>query len=283
MLRAPITLTTDTLLTAIRWRHAEPHPVLADIPTWYDDAALRALDKQTREELDQHTLTSGNRLDPDFDDMLGAIIRPDRELYGWISTTIADQPRGYTVLAGVAYHEGFVIVCEHAANMVMLWSVSPVELLDSFIACLPPERPAEQPTITVPYADFLAATARTPREGFDGFRKPHHPHVRALQALFAQPRYGAGNLYAAARRRNGTRMRLPHPVNYIDTPTGRWLTGLTSRDGQRWATATPANSQVIAARLNKRMAALMAGERTRRQELRNLPTWHVAYHEHGTA
>ena len=249
MLPSPVTLSTDTLLTIIRWRHGEPHPIVPHTPTWYDDSTLRALDARARTELAHHGLAYGDRLHPDLNDVVGAILRPDHELYGWVNAVVADRPRHYGVLAGFAYQQGFLLV--HEADAVALASVELDDVLDSFLAQLPPVRPANRPGITVDYEEFLAASAPRQREGFVGFRRSVPPDIQALRALVAQPRFGAGNLYSAARRGSGARARIQRPVNYLDTPDGRWLLTLYTDHGRRWATARPATRDLIAGFLNQ--------------------------------
>jgi hypothetical protein len=242
MTRSPVTLSVDTLLTITRWRHGEPHPVVSYTPTWYDDTTLRVLDARARAELTHHGLMHGDRLDPDFNDVLGALMRPCHELYGWITAMAADRPRHYGVLAGFAYQQGFLLVHEHGTNAVLLTPVGLDQVLDSFLAQLPPARPANQSGITVDYEEFLAATRKRERSGR---RASVPPEVRALRALLAQPRPGAGNLYSAARGSSGARARILRPVNYLDTPDGRWLLTLYTEHGRRWVTARPATRALI--------------------------------------
>jgi ESX secretion-associated protein EspG len=248
-MRSPVRLSTETLLTLVRWRHGEPHSILSHTLTWYDDAALRALDIRARAELTQQGLVDGDQLDPDFDDVVGAFMRPDHELYGWINTTVVGQPRRYGVLAGFAHQQGFLLVHEYEANAVVLRAIDPDDLLESFLAQLPPVRPAGRPGITVDYEKYLAASAPRQREGFAGFRKAAPSDVHALRALVEQPRSGDGNLYAAVRRLSGARVRIRRPVNYIDTREGRWLLTLYTKKGRRWATARPATRHLIASKL----------------------------------
>lgn len=161
----------------------------------------------------------------------------------------AGQPRHYGVLAGLAHQQGFLLIHEHEADAVVLLSIDPDDLLDSFLAQLPPVRPADRLGVTVDYDKLLAASTPMRCEGFAGFRKPAAPNVRALQALVGQPRSGAGSLYAAFRRRSGTRVRIKRPVNYIDTRDGRWLLTQHTNNGRRWVTARPATRHLIASKL----------------------------------
>lgn len=249
MMRDPVRLSVDTLVALVRWRGGELHPVIAYTPVWYDDTDLRARDLRARAELVHQGLAHGDRIDPDFDDVVGAFMRPDHELFGWINATVAGQARRYGVLAGFAYHQGFLLVHEYGTDAMVLLPIDPDELVDRFLAQLPPVLPAGRPGITVDYKKYLAAS--TPkREGFADFRKSAPPDVQALQALVGQPRFGDGNLYAATRHISGTRVRIQRPVNYIDTPEGRWLLMLYANKGRRWVTARPATRRLIASKLN---------------------------------
>jgi hypothetical protein len=237
-----VRLGTDTLLTLVRWRRGEPHPVLAYTPSWYDDTASRARDARSRAELARLELMHNGRLVPEFDDVVGAFVRPDHELYGWVDTVVAGRPRRFSVLAGSAHQQGFLLVQNHETDTVTLASLNPDDLLDAFLAQLPPVPPANHPGITVTHDEFLATRP--------GGRPPSAPpNVRALQALVDQPRSGAGSLYAAVRRGIGTRVRTPGPVTYIDTREGRWLLTHHTSDGHRWTRVRPATPHLIASQL----------------------------------
>jgi hypothetical protein len=235
-------LGTDTVLTLVRWRHGEPHPVLAYTPTWYDDVAARARDARAREELARLGLVHDGRLVPEFDDVVGAFVRPDHEVYGWVDTVVAGRPRRFSLLAGSAYQQGFLLVQDHETDTVTLAPLDPDDLLDAFLAQLPPVRPANRPGVTVTQDEFLATRP--------GGRPPSAlPNVRALQALVDQPRSGAGSLYAAARRGIGTRVRTPRPVTYIDTHEGRWLFTHHTSGGRGWTSVRPATPHLMASEL----------------------------------
>jgi hypothetical protein len=119
-MRLSVRLSTGTLLTLVRWRRGEPHPIVSYTPAWYDDMALRAMDTRARAELAQLGLVHGGRLDPELDDVVGAFMRPNHELYGWVNATVAGQPRHYGVLAGYAHEQGFLLTHEYEANTVVL-------------------------------------------------------------------------------------------------------------------------------------------------------------------
>ena len=248
MLTENLTLNLTTLHTLIRWRQAEPHPVLAATPTWYDEDTRRALDRHALDELDRNRRLRRGRPDADLDDTVGAIVRPDREHYGWITTTVDGRPFRYGVLAAAAYREAVLVIRNQETDTVVLATVPPSGLTGAFLAQLPALAPAAGQSISVPYQDFLTAN-EPPGEGFTGFGT-QSPGVRAINAVLNQPRTGGGSLYTAGRAGGlGTRRRGRQPINYLDTTTGRWLTQLDTTAGGMVATLHPAGTDLIATRL----------------------------------
>lgn len=243
MRTGPVTLSLDTVLTMVRWRNAEPHPVLCSTPTWHPEEALHELDEQARAELAELGLFSHGRLTPEVDDAIGVLVRPDQELYGWVDATLEGRPRRYGVLAASAYREAIVVVRNLDTDVAVLTTVRPADLTQAFLSQLPPAPPARGEPVSMPYEAFLATTGNS--DEFVGFRTRRDPRAEALQKLLTQPRTGAGNLYTATRTTTGTRRRAKHPINYIDTPTGRWLTTLSTHGDQLTATAAPATPERI--------------------------------------
>lgn len=249
MLTENLTLNLTTLHTLIRWRQAEPHPILATTPTWYDEDATRALDRHALGELEENRRLHRGRPDADLDDTIGALIRPDREHYGWITTTVDGQPFRYGVLAIAAYQEAVVVVRNYETDATVLATVRPSELTRTFLAQLPALAPASGQPVSTPYQDFLAATEPA-GDGFAGFGTRQSPDVRAINAVLGQPRTGGGSLYAAGRAGSlGTRRRGKQPVNYLDTTTGRWLAQLDMTADGMVATLRPAGIDLIATQL----------------------------------
>jgi hypothetical protein len=255
MLSENLTLNLTTLHALIRWRQAEPHPILATTPTWYDQDTMRALDQHALDELEQNRRLRRGWPDADLDDTIGALIRPDREHYGWITTTVDDQPFRYGVLAIAAHQEAVLVVRNYETDTTVLATIRPSELTSKFLAQLPVLAPGSGQPVSTPYQDFLAASEPA-GDGFAGFGTRQSPEVRAINAVLSQPRTGGGSLYTAGRASSlGTRRRCKQPVNYLDTATGRWLTQLdTSADGMV-ATLRPAGIDLIATQLARTEAA----------------------------
>lgn len=260
MLTENLTLNLTTVHTLIRWRQAEPHPVLATTPTWRDEDTIRALDRHALAELEQHSVLRGGRPDDDLNDTIDALVRPDREFYGWITTAVDGGPFRYGVLAIAAYQEAVVVVRNLDTDTAVLSTTRPSELFGRFLDQLPPVGPAAGQPVSVPYQEFLAATEQA-EETFAGFGTLRSPEARELDAVLDQPRTGGGTLYAAGRVGGlGTRRRSPRPVNYLDTVAGRWLTRLDTTVEGTVATIRPARRDLIAAELTEAERHLGRGE-----------------------
>ncbi|HEX6353313.1 ESX secretion-associated protein EspG [Actinophytocola sp.] len=249
MLTDNLTLNLTTVHTLIRWRQAEPHPILATAPTWYDEDTKRALDRHALNELEENRRLRRGRPDSDLDDTIGALVRPDREHYGWITTTVEGRPYRYGVLAVAAYQEAVLVIRNYETDSAVLATIRPRELTSTFLAQLPALGAAAGQPVSTPYQDFLAATEPT-EDGFAGFGTRLSQEVREINAVLSQPRTGGGSLYVAGRAGHlGTRRRGKQPINYLDTTSGRWLTQLDSTARGMVATLRPASTDLIATQL----------------------------------
>src|SRR4051812_32960309 len=104
--------------------------VLAETPTWYSDEAQRAEDERANDELKQQGLTSPRGLHPGLVATIEAVARPTLEYYGWIDGGFEGKALTYTLLAGAAGNEGFVLAKHGEYEGVVLASVRPDEVLD---------------------------------------------------------------------------------------------------------------------------------------------------------
>jgi hypothetical protein len=76
--------------------------------------------------------------------------------------------------------------------------------------------------------------------------------ARDLFTVLELPRSGGGELYAAARARSGERRRCPHPLVYMDTEQGRWMSQLSGdQPNDRWMVAAPASRAMLISRLHE--------------------------------
>jgi hypothetical protein len=78
-----------------------------------------------------------------------------------------------------------------------------------------------------------------------------------LRRILKLRRLGGGSLYVAARGRNGNRLRVERPVNYLDTSEGRYLTEEVPGSGEPLIACTPATHEFLAERLRNAQGALV--------------------------
>ncbi|SFP84638.1 EspG family protein [Amycolatopsis arida] len=255
MLDKQVTLTTGTLLNLIRRHGAEPHTVLASTPTWLSDEARRAQDERANAELAGYGLLGPRGVDPGLRATLDAVARPEVEFYAWIQGGYEGQPLNYTVLAGSAGGEGFVLARNTDHEGIVLVSVRPNELLENFVAQLPGLAPGKGQPLSVPKSEATGSrAARHPDDDGYAVLRSGTPSaggraVEELRRILGLRRLGGGALYAAARTRGGSRQRVDRPVNYIDTVEGRWLTEERPGSGEPMIVFTPATPQLLADRL----------------------------------
>ncbi|MGH3621043.1 MAG: ESX secretion-associated protein EspG, partial [Sciscionella sp.] len=73
-----------------------------------------------------------------------------------------------------------------------------------------------------------------------------------LERLLSEPRSGAGQLYVAQRDAAGRRRRCRHPINYLDTTSGRVYTSVVVNTiGEDSIIATPATGQTLVDRVRE--------------------------------
>ncbi|MGA6162987.1 ESX secretion-associated protein EspG [Amycolatopsis magusensis] len=262
MLEKQVTLTTGTLLNLIRRRDGEPHTVLSSTPTWLSEEAQRAEDEKTNAELARYGLAGRRGLDPGFVAVIEAIARPQLEYFAWIDGGFEGKPLKYTLLAGSAGGEGFVLARNPAAEGIVLASVRPDEVLPEFLAQIPNLAPGRGNRLVVPKSE--ATGQRRGGASDDGFSvmRDARPSAGAVEAeelrrVLSLRRLGGGSLYVAARNRAGRRQRIDRPVNYIDTVEGRWLTEEVPGAGEPAIALTPATPQELAGRLRAAQARLV--------------------------
>ncbi|MBK1784614.1 ESX secretion-associated protein EspG [Prauserella cavernicola] len=255
MLDQQVTLTTGTLLNLIRRRGVEPHTVLASTPVWEDERARRAADERADAELRGYGLYGRGGVHSGLQATLDAVARPAVEYFGWINGGHDGKPLNFTLLAGSAGGEGFVLARNTDHEGVVLVSVRPEEILDNFVAQIPRLGPGRGQQLRVPKSQASGGKRRSDSYGDDfsvmrsGTPNPGSVEADELRRVLKLPRLGGGSLYAAARGRTGRRERVERPLNYIDTTEGRWLTEEVPGSGEPLIAFTPGSPQVIAERL----------------------------------
>jgi hypothetical protein len=262
VLEQQVSMSTATMLTLIRRTGAEPHTVLATTPVWEDERARKQSEERANTELARLGLHDGHNVHPDLLATVNAIANPALEYYAWVNGRYEDRALNYTVLAGSGAGEAFVLVRNSDSDSVALGCVHPNELMENFIAQLPPLNPGRGQPMQVPKSEMSGGA---PRRDFDGEnfsvmsngrRSATATEVAEMRRILQLPRLGGGSLYVAARSRSGRRERAERPVNYIDTPEGRWLTEEVPGSGEPMIAFHPASPQLLVQRLRNAQSRL---------------------------
>jgi hypothetical protein len=244
--RVPLSL--DTLLHLVRGQGADPHPVLVNTPVWRDPDASSAEDRRAVDELRRAGLHDGRRLDPDFADVVDALVRPRRELYGWLTSVEDGAVRRRGLLAVSAHQVGVVLVRLDTDHTVMA-VVPPSRVAAAFAGELPDVPAAPGREIVTSYRAYSATL--NDGDGFDGFGAADDPATREMADLLRGPRLGSGELYAAVRDGNGTRRRIERPVVYLDTTEGRRVAERRTSGTDDTAALVPADAAAVTERLTR--------------------------------
>ncbi|WP_199428899.1 ESX secretion-associated protein EspG [Qaidamihabitans albus] len=258
MLDQQATLTTGTLLNLIRRHGAEPHTVLAGTPVWESEQARRRADERANAELARYGLLDRGGVDRGLLATVEAVARPSLEYYAWINGGYDGRSLDYTLLAGSAGGEAFVLARNTEHEGVVLTSLRPDELVDGFLAQVPRLAPGRGQPLRVPKSEVTGG--RRPDDGA-GVLRGSAPSAETREAdelrrLLGLPRLGGGSLYVAARGRSGIRQRAERPVNYIDTSEGRWLTEELPGSGEPLIAFTPGTPQLLTDRLRSAQGRL---------------------------
>lgn len=259
MLSTPIKIATPILLNLIRRRGGDPHPTLSSMPVWYDETAQRRVDQEVNSLLTQHGLMGARGMDRGLLNAIESISRPQVEYYGWFEGQFPGMPENFAVYAGSGAGGAFVLVRVIAEEAVILVPERPEEMLEGFVNQIPPCRPGPgQPLITTK-AEFLAGKDAVPEGEYTVMRSAREKTpspAKEMKRISDSPRIGAGSLYVATRTRSGARRRCERPLNFIDTPEGRWLMEeRPSHDGSL-VVFTPASPQLIGERLRNAQSTL---------------------------
>jgi hypothetical protein len=258
-----VTVSTGTLINLIRRRDGEPHTVLAETPTWYGDEAQRAENERANEELARQGFLDRRGVNAGLLATLEAVARPQVEYYGWIDGGYDGKSLSYTLLAGGSGPEAFLLARNTQHEGVVLASIKPHELLESFINQIPKLAPGRGHPLAVPKSEVVDGKPNTTEqdEGYavlrSGQQSSGSRDAEELRRILRLRRMGGGSLYAAVRDRSGSLRRVERPVNYIDTTEGRWLTEELPGSGESLIAFTPADQQVLTERLQSAQSKLV--------------------------
>jgi len=260
VINRPLTVTTPLLLNLIQRRGGEPHNTLSSTPVWYDETAQRTVDQQVNTVLQHHGLMGPRGMDRDFAAMVESIARPTFEFYGWFEGTFPEAPENFSLFAGSGPGGGFVLSRYIKEDVVVLRPERPERLLPTFVDQIPRVQPGGSAPLVAPKSEVYGGARRPAPEDMTimqggGGRAVAEPG-KEIRRILEAPRVAGGSLYAAARTRAGTRRRCERPLNFIDTPEGRWLMEERPGTGESLIVLTPGTPQAIGERLHNAMRSL---------------------------
>ncbi|HEY4023005.1 MAG TPA: ESX secretion-associated protein EspG [Pseudonocardiaceae bacterium] len=261
----PITLALDTITTV--WRRenlGEPHNIFVDTQFWLDEEGERQALQRAGDDMAMHGVLMGRDLSPDFREALEILARPNVEYFGWIGVRSTEE-RGESniaVLAASVGQDGVLAIRD--GDQATIGPCSADGLAETLVDKLPNVAAGRGRAVNLPEREMRQLRARRgngapgevpglPPEAFNVFpRQSMAEDARDLFTVLELPRSGGGELYAAARSRGGERRRCPHPLVYMDTDQGRWITQLSGdQPGERWMVAAPASRSLLISKLHE--------------------------------
>ncbi|MBB4687291.1 ESX secretion-associated protein EspG [Amycolatopsis jiangsuensis] len=259
----PVTFTAYTLCNLIRRRGAEPHQVIGETAAFYVPEDERKLDESVNAGLMQAGLMGPRGMDRDLLALIESISHPHLEYYGWFNGQFEDgSPANFSALVGSGNGGGFGLVRVNGQQTVAVTRQRPERLLETFLDIVPAARTPSGQTLVTSRAEYESgrvANADEPRgsimQSGPSRNQQQASPLKEIQRIMKAERTGAGALYVAARPANGTRRRIPKPVNFVDISEGRWL--MEERPGRESLIVyTPASRQAISERLRAAQSAL---------------------------
>ncbi|WP_460955633.1 ESX secretion-associated protein EspG [Parasphingorhabdus pacifica] len=197
-------------------------------------------------------LVEDDELDPDLDDLLGTLSRPE------VVIDVVGYAEG--TLRAVACGNGQAGVLARVVDGgIGLTGIRPTALPRSIVETVPDREMGRGPSMSLRHDDLLSATGQDGADdGALGADSEHDSLVRAgvdpenavwlLRA--AENRRSGGQFGVSLRESRSTMYRVPTMVTWFDTDSGRYL---MVRDGD-WVSIAPADR----ARIKQRLDAVIA-------------------------
>ena len=265
MLYDQVTLALDTISTV--WRRenlGEPHNVFVDTRYWLDEEGERQALQSAGDDMAMHGLLMGRDLSPDFRETLEILARPNVEYFGWIAVVPNNERDGSNIAVLAASVGPDAVLAIRDGDQVTLGPCSADGLAEALVDKMPNVSAGHGRSVNLPEREMRQLRARRGKgapgeapalaaEAFNVFpRQSMADDARDLFTVLELPRHGGGELYAAARARSGERRRYQHPLVYMDTEQGRWVTQLSGdQPGERWMMAAPANRSLLIGKLHE--------------------------------
>jgi hypothetical protein len=261
----PVTLALDTITTV--WRRenlGEPHNVFVDTKYWLDEDGERQALQRAGDDMAMHGLLMGRDLSPDFRETLQILARPNVEYFGWIGVMPTHEQGGSNIAVLAASVEQDAVLAIRDGDQVTIGPCSADGLAAALVDKMPNVPAGHGRSVNLPEREVRqlrrqrgngapGEASSLPANAFNIFpRQSMAEDARDLFTVLELPRSGGGELYAAARARSGERRRYPHPLVYMDTEQGRWISQLSGdQPGERWMVAAPANRSLLVSKLHE--------------------------------
>ena len=214
-------------------------------------------------DLTARRLANGPRVVPELEELLGQLGRAQV----WIDLIwLPDQSSTITCNALAARTADAGLIAELLPDdRLRLTRVRGTAVVHALLDLLPRSAAGPGRSISLPVEALTpASTGRHAAEASDSIyddapsaRVAAVQQVRALEALFANPRVRGGQLGVNCRDRHGRRVR-GRPLDWFDTVNGRYAAQLDEgADGRDHLVVTPAGNVAIATRLHEMIDSLM--------------------------
>ncbi|MGW6446534.1 ESX secretion-associated protein EspG [Lentzea sp. NPDC055074] len=200
-------------------------------------------------DLERRELVRRGRPEPDLEDALNLLARPDLRV---VALCIPDMNQQKLVRASVVARGGYAVLVTQEDTGITLNLLQPNEIATSLANAMPLGRPGPGKLVTVPAQAF---EAQPQQEGFrQAVRTMENDDVRLAKQMLTGPAIGNGH-FLVQKGQGRTKRDFP-PVTWIDTRQGRY-SNVETRKG--WYTISPADNTGLARHLGQILA--MTSER----------------------
>lgn len=222
----------------------EPHAILTGGERYFSPRFAVEAERVIQQELKDAGL--GDERDyRRFVELVTVVQHATVEFYGWVTGVGED----YGVL--VASHGQQAVGAVRAGDGVRFERCPADRMVDVLASRLPEVPVGRGDSVTVGHAEFHSPKSR-PAGTVMRRTAPARPEkARRLDALLDARRRYVTKIYAAKRDAGGFRQRSERWVTILDLVDGRWVLSVTQARGEKWISAAPGTSQVIADRLGE--------------------------------
>lgn len=231
--------------------HVYPLGILGHGRTYEERAVIR---RRVYEQLDARGLARGG---PD-DELAGLLVLLARA-HVWLDMQWLSEPDNVeTDQAVAARTRERGLIARLDPSGLRLRAVPGTAILPALLDQLPAVGAATGQSISLPRSALSRAVPDSRESIYE--RPPatsgrFRQQVRALEAVFEKPRLRGGQIVANSRDRIGRRHR-SQPLEWFDTPAGRWTARVSPGDRDEHVTVIPADRNKIAGQLHEMLNAV---------------------------